>query len=81
MLHNWAKPHFLVVTQRPDMHHIVGIDGKRPLFVVNAIDIPTTRVKQGRFPGHAAFQPGNFTSTGTLHPGVTIPPSQNMTLF
>ena len=32
-------------------------------------------------PGHAAFQPGNFTTTGTLHPGVTIPPAQNMTLF
>ena len=34
VLHHRTEAHFLVIPQRPDVDHVVGTDGKRPLFVV-----------------------------------------------
>ncbi len=81
MLHYRANPHPLVITQRPDMDHVIRADRKITLFVINSVGIPAAGVKQCGFPRHTGFQVGHLTATVTDHLCVAVPPTKNVALF
>ena len=81
MLHYRAKPHFLVITQCPDVDHIVRADGERALFVIQPVGVTPASIDQGRFPRHTAIQGDNFSAPAALNPGVPVTPSEDVALL